>query len=81
VRANAQQDCVMNKNNHSTLDDIYNEWRENLSFRKELQDNPEKALKKLGYTLNDEDMNKIKSMFKLKKSGNPGDKLDPRINK
>lgn len=65
----------------TSLAEVLNEWRENISFRKELQENPEKALAKKGYVLSVEDLQKIKSMSNLDHSKKLGEDLEPKINK
>ena len=63
----------------STLQDIYTEWQNNLAFRERFKKNPEQALKEAGFELAPEDIEKIKALLKLDKTGN--DKLDDRISK
>jgi hypothetical protein len=68
---------------NSNLQEIYTEWENNLKFRDEFKKNPEKALSDAGFVLSESDLNKIKSMFLLKKSsgGHDSEDLDKRINK
>lgn len=63
----------------ANLREIYNEWQNNLAFREEFKKNPLEALKKAGFEVSPEDLNKIEAMLKLDKSKN--EKLDDRINK
>lgn len=66
----------------SNLQDIYNEWQSNLKFREDFKNNPEQALKDAGFTLNPQDLEKIKSLLKLKQDPkSKNEKLDDRINK
>lgn len=66
----------------STLEDVLNEWQNNLHFKEEFKKNPEKALMTAGLTLNASDLQQIKSMLKIKDDGGNGDgELDKRINK
>ena len=61
------------------LQTIYNEWLNNIEFRKAFKKNPEQALQQAGFEVSPEDLVKIKAMVKLDKSQD--EKLDDRINK
>jgi hypothetical protein len=63
----------------STLQDILDQWQNNLYFRESFKKNPEKALKDAGLTVSAEDLDKIKSMLAVDTSNN--EKLEDRINK
>lgn len=62
----------------TTLEEIYQEWQNNLKFREEFKKNPEQALKNAGFEVTAEDLAKIKAMFNLKSKN---EKLDDRINR
>lgn len=61
------------------LQEIYQEWLNNLAFREHFKKNPEKALQEAGFTVSPDDLEKIKAMLKLDKKDN--EPLDDRINK
>ena len=63
----------------TNLQEIYDEWLNNLKFRDDFKKNPEQALKEAGFEVAPEDMEKIKAILKFDKSGN--EKLDDRISK
>lgn len=63
----------------TNLLEVYTEWQNNLKFREQFKQNPEQALKEAGFTLSQEDLEKIKAMLKLDKNKN--EKLDDRISK
>lgn len=63
----------------TNLQDILSEWQSNLTFREQFKKDPEQALKDAGFEVSPEDLNKIRAMLKLDKSGN--EKLDDRISK
>lgn len=63
----------------TNLQEIYNEWQNNLKFREEFKKNPEQALKEAGFEVSPEDLQKIQAMLKIDKSKN--EKLDDRISK
>jgi hypothetical protein len=60
----------------STLEDVIIEWQSNLQFKENFKKNPQKALADAGLSLNDEDLQKIKTMLKIDDGT-----LDGRINK
>lgn len=60
------------------LTQIYHEWQNNPVFKKNFKENPEEALRKAGFELSKEDLDKIKSYLQLNGSN---EKLDDRINK
>ena len=62
----------------STLQEIYQAWQNNLTFREEFKKNPEQALKNAGFTVSSEDLEKMKKMLNLKSEN---ESLDDRINK
>lgn len=61
----------------TSLQEIYNEWQNNLKFREDFKKNPEQALKDAGFFVSPEDLEKIRTI--LDKSKN--EKLDDRISK
>lgn len=63
----------------TNLQEIYNEWQNNLTFRENFKKNPELALQEAGFTVSPNDLTKIKAILKLDKSKN--EKLDDRISK
>ena len=63
----------------TSLQEVYDEWLNNIKFREKFKLNPEQALKEAGFTVSTSDLEKIKAMLKLDKSGN--EELDDRINK
>ena len=63
----------------TNLQEIYNEWQNNLAFREEFKKNPMEALKHAGFEVSPEDLTKIEALLKLDKSKN--EKLDDRISK
>lgn len=63
------------------LIDILNEWQNNLEFRERYKIDPEKALQDAGFTLDNHDLEKIKSVLKLKQQFDQSEELDKRINK
>ena len=67
----------------STLEDVLSEWQNNLYFKQEFKKNPEQALATAGLTLNEEDLQKVKSMLKITEddAGAKSGELDKRINK
>lgn len=68
------------KNVMTNLQEIYDEWQNNLQFRESFKKNPEQALKEAGFEVSPEDLEKIQAAFsKLGKSKN--EKLDDRISK
>jgi hypothetical protein len=52
----------------TTLQEIFTEWQNNLTFRKDFKKNPELALKNAGFEVSQEDMQKIQSLVKIKES-------------
>ncbi len=62
----------------NTLQEVYQEWQNNLSFREDFKKDPEQALKKAGFEVTADDLNKIKAMLNLKSKN---EKLDDRINR
>jgi hypothetical protein len=60
----------------SKLEDVLNEWQNNYEFKQQFKTNPEKALADAKLELSPEDLQKVKSMLKLK-----DEDLDKRINK
>ncbi len=65
----------------NSLDDVYNEWQNNATFRTEFKSNPEQALKNAGMSLTAPDLEKIQSMLKLKTQKHQDESLDKKINK
>lgn len=63
----------------TNLQEVFSEWQSNLEFREDFKKNPEDALKKAGFVLNEEDFAKIHALLTLDKSKN--EKLDERISK
>ncbi|MFZ2315882.1 MAG: hypothetical protein WAW86_09540 [Gammaproteobacteria bacterium] len=63
----------------TNLQEVFSEWQSNLEFRENFKKNPEDALKKAGFVLNEEDFAKIHALLTLDKSKN--EKLDERISK
>lgn len=61
------------------LKEIYNEWQNNLDFRKEFNQDPLLALKHAGFEVSEDDLKKILAMLHLDKTKD--EKLDDRINK
>ncbi len=62
----------------ASLQEIYQEWQNNIQFREDFKKNPEQALKNAGFEVSIEDLIKIKAMLNLKSKN---EKLDDRINK
>lgn len=63
------------------LQDIYNEWQNNLAFREEFRKNPEQAIKNAGFEISIEDLEKIKSILKLKDEAHKSEDLNKRENR
>ncbi len=63
----------------TSLQEIYNEWQNNLEFRKNFKKNPKQALIDAGFEVSNSDYKKIEAMLNFDKSKN--EKLDDRISK
>lgn len=63
------------------LQEIFNEWQNNLQFREEFKKNPIQACKNAGFEISNADLDKINSILKLKDDKNKDEELDKRINK
>lgn len=64
----------------SNLEEVLSEWQNNFEFKQQFKKNPEQALKDAGLTLNPTDLEKVKTLLKIKDDGSNGE-LDKRINK
>lgn len=63
----------------TNLQEIYDEWQNNLKFRDTFKKNPEQALKDAGFEVSEEDLKKIKALLHWDKTKD--EKLDDRISK
>lgn len=61
----------------SQLEEVYQAWQNNFTFREQFKKNPVTALKEIGLELNETDFKKIQHLLKIEEN----EELAKRINK